>query len=197
MLVDRVLEEEFSRYGLKIPQAIQKRLNIYIRELQHWNRRVNLTSLEGVQLIRRLIVEPIWIGRELQMSGNLADIGSGNGSPGIPIYLACGLKTVRLVEARTKRAAFLRHIAGQLNGDGIIVHKSRVEDIQEPFKTVEWVTLQAVNPGSVIASLRRLFNSTTHVVWLTARREALMRAASRICVPGSESEAWVFELDQF
>ena len=194
---DRILEEEFSRYGLKTSLAIESRLSLYIRELQHWNRTVNLTSLRGATLVRRLVVEPLWIGRKLQMSGSLADIGSGNGSPGIPLYVGCDLRTVHLVEARTRRAAFLRHVAAKMGGGGILVHKARMEDIQT-IEPVEWITLQAVTPsGSLMASLRRLFQPTTRVVWITARSETPARSAFRIRIPGSSTEAWVFEMDQF
>jgi 16S rRNA (guanine527-N7)-methyltransferase len=194
---DRLLGEEISRYELKISQEAERRLGHYLRELQHWNRTLNLTSLRGAQLVRRLVAEPIWIGQELQVSGRLADIGSGNGSPGLPLYVACGLTAAHLVEARAKRAAFLRHVAAEMDGRRIFVHKARVEDI-ETIEAVDWITLQAVTPSkSLMASLRRLFPPTTRVVWITARGEAPPSAATRLSVPGSETEAWVFNLDQF
>ena len=59
-----------------------------------------------MELVRRLVAEPVWIGAQLQMSGNLADVGRATGVRGIPLYVSCGLKRVDLIEARARRAAF-------------------------------------------------------------------------------------------
>ena len=67
--------------------AVQ-RLAVYCEQLEHWNRKVNLTALEGTALVRRLLVEPIWIAQKLDIKGRVCDIGSGNGSPAIPMRLA-------------------------------------------------------------------------------------------------------------
>ena len=141
-----VLQEEFLRLGLSISPEIHEKLETYVRELEHWNRSINLTSLRGVNLVRRLVVEPGWIGTKLQMSGNLMDVGSGNGCPAVPLYLLCGLNRVDMVEARTRRAAFLRHIAKQLGADGMVIHKLRLEDMKQFSVPVDWVTFQGVDP---------------------------------------------------
>ena len=197
MSVERILEDELSHRGLTISIEIKRQLCLFARELLHWNKTVNLTSLQESELVRRLLIEPIWIGRELHMSGRVADIGSGNGSPGIPLFLGCGLNRIHVIEARARRVAFLRHVAAKIGGSGIVVHKSRVEEL-EAFESVDWITLQAVAPSAVLLrSLQRLFEPPTRVVWITSRREAPTAAASRICVRGSQTEAWVFKLDQF
>jgi 16S rRNA (guanine527-N7)-methyltransferase len=196
-VTDAILERELLAAGLSFSTAIREKLALYIRELEYWNRKVNLTSLQGAELVRRLVVEPAWIGQQLQMSGKLADIGSGNGSPGIPLFLACNLSGVHLIEVRARRAAFLRHLATQLDPGRVNVHKARVEDLSE-LEPVEWITLQAVRPsGSLVEALCRLCPSTTHVVWITASQRAPSRGALRVAVPWSGSEAWVFRLDQF
>lgn len=175
----------------------QRKLETYVRELERWNRTVNLTSLKDEALVRRLVVEPAWIGQKLQMSGKLADIGSGNGSPGIPIYVTCSFRTAHLVESRVRKAAFLRHVAQQLDPAGIVVHRVRAEEIQA-LETVDWVTLQAVRPSeALLATLRRLFRSTTRVVWITSGQREPVTGAIHVSVPGGKTEAWSFQLDQF
>lgn len=192
------VEQELARVGARVsPEACEK-LETYLRELERWNQRVNLTGLAGVEMARRLVAEPVWIGGQLQMSGNLVDVGSGNGCPGVPLYISCGLKRVDLIEARTRKAAFLRHIANELGTGGIVVHRVRAEDIQDAPPAVDWITLQGVDPSSkLIQTLRGLFRSTTRVVWITSRELSIPGDAARINVPGSNTVAWVFELDQF
>ena len=190
-----VLEGQLRRHGLFTPDAHEK-LSIYIRELERWNGRVNLTSLHGEELVRRLVVEPSEIGRQLHMSGTLVDIGSGNGSPGIPLHLTLGLARVHLVEARTKRAAFLRHVGNLVDPERILVHKARVEDIVEAQEKADWVSMQAVHPSpALLAALRRWSGATTRVVWITSSETPPSRAAQAIR-EGDNLRAWVFQLDQ-
>jgi 16S rRNA (guanine527-N7)-methyltransferase len=195
--LDAILQAELSRIGLALPQSIQKKLVVYVQELERWNRTVNLTSLKGEELVRRLVVEPAWIGQELQLSGILADVGSGNGCPGIALCVTRKLQRVHLIEARTKRAAFLRQVAQRLVLEQMVVHRSRVEDIHEQLAPVDCITLQAVSPTpQLMKALRGIFPATTRVVWITSRACAPTKDALHISVPGSNSEAWVFQLDQ-
>jgi len=191
-----ILQEEFLRLGLSVSPEIQEKLETYLRELEHWNRRINLTALRGVDLVRRLVVEPGWISTKLQMSGNLMDVGSGNGCPAVPVYLLCGLSRVDLVEARTRRAAFLRHIAKQLGASGMVIHKSRLENMKEFSVPVDWVTFQGVDPTpKFLKALGSLVPSTTRIVWITSQEMQGWRSASRISVPNSRTVAWVAQLD--
>lgn len=197
MSVDTILKTELFRIGVPVSPSILAQLVLYIEELERWNRTINLTSLKGAELVRRLVAEPAWIGQELQLSGILADIGSGNGCPGVALCATRNLERVHLIEARTKRAAFLRHVAQRLELAQIAVHRNRVEDIEEKLESVDCITLQAVSPTPhLMNGLRRIFPATTRVVWITSGAAAPTEDASRISVPGSNSEVWVFRLDQ-
>src|SRR5689334_3797266 len=109
-----VLERELGRFQLELNPKQTSTLARYCDELVRWNTKMNLTGLTGGELVRRLVVEPAWIATQLGLSGTLADIGSGNGSPAIPLHVVSGLSETHLVEARIKRAVFLRHLAGFL-----------------------------------------------------------------------------------
>jgi 16S rRNA G527 N7-methylase RsmG len=192
------LEGELERLGLFIPQDAREKLETYVQELERWTRTVNLTALKGGALVRRLVAEPAWIGSQLQMSGNLVDVGSGNGCPGIPLYVTCRLNRVELIEARVRRAAFLRHIGSLLSPHGIIVHRIRLEDMQRLPQVTDWISLQAVDPNpTVVQSLQRLFSPTTRVVWITSKDAPPTKSATSVSVPRSNTVAWVSKLDQF
>ena len=198
MSLEETLRSELARLNLSLSNQVQEKLLQYVRELEHWNKSVNLTALSDASLIERLIVEPVWIGQELQLSGVLADIGSGNGCPAIPLVITRGFHRAHLVEARTKRAAFLRHVASKIGLKEIEVHRSRLEDLAEPIENVDWITLQAVNPTpQLLSSLGRVSSATTRVVWITSTADAPISSAKKISVPGSNTRAWIFGLDQF
>jgi 16S rRNA (guanine527-N7)-methyltransferase len=194
--LNTLLGQELSRLGVQFSREIEANLEIYIDELERWNGRMNLTSLAGRELARRLVAEPCWIGQQLQMSGAILDLGSGNGSPGIPIFIGRQLQRADLVEARLRRAAFLRHVAARLGDKSIIVHRLRLEDMVSPPRP-DWITLQGVKPiASLIEALQRLFLPTTRVVWITSGGVPLP-AGSRMAVPDSNTVVRVLQLDQF
>jgi 16S rRNA (guanine527-N7)-methyltransferase len=156
---------------------------------------MNLTALRGRQLVERLVAEPLWVGEQLQMKGTLVDIGSGNGCPAVPLCIGRQLSKAHLIEARAKRAAFLRHLSQRLDVPAIVVHKDRLEDV-ESFGPVDWITLQAVSPtAELLRAMRPLASSTTQVVWITSSDEAPIASAERVSVPGSKTRIWVFRLD--
>jgi 16S rRNA (guanine527-N7)-methyltransferase len=191
-----LLDAELDRLELDTPLQTRDRLAAYIDELQKWNRTLNLTALQGATLVRRLIAEPMWIGQQLQMSGVLADIGSGNGSPSIPLGLACSLRELHLIEVRAKRAAFLRHIVTKLGLENAVVHKVRVEEASDLPANLDWVTLQAVAPTrNLLNSLRRVVTDATRVVWITSRHSPTFETDDHLVVPQSETEVWLFHLD--
>ena len=158
---------------------------------------MNLTSLTGRALVRRLVAEPAWIGQQLRLSGQLMDVGSGNGSPGIPLYATRSLQKAFLIEARAKRAAFLRHMAGKLRASGVSVEESRIEELEELESSVDWITLQAVRySASLGVVLRRFSLPTTKVVWFTSQSPCPAEGAKALTVPGSKTQVWIFRLDQ-
>src|SRR5690348_7687780 len=104
---DRLLQDELERAAIELTDTAGRKLVIYCEELERWNKKLNLTSLNGAALVRRLVLEPCWIARRLGIGGVMWDIGSGNGSPAIPIGLSVNLDNLHLIEARSKRTAFL------------------------------------------------------------------------------------------
>jgi 16S rRNA (guanine(527)-N(7))-methyltransferase RsmG len=192
------LAKELSKLGLDVPERVREQLVRYLTELEHWNGAMNLTSLEGASMIRRLVAEPVWIGAQLQLSGEILDVGSGNGSPALPLCITRAFKRAVMVEARAKRAAFLRHAIMKLGLQNVVVEEARVEDLAPGAGPVDWITLQAVRFTPALgAALTRLAKPTTQVVWISAGLGSLDFPAEKIAVPGSRTEAWVFRLDPF
>jgi 16S rRNA (guanine527-N7)-methyltransferase len=127
------------------------RLALYVELLAHWNRRINLTSLDvdppTPLAIDRLIVEPLlaspWI-RSTDRRG--VDLGSGGGSPAIPIALACPALEMTMVESRGKKCAFLREAVRALAIDGRVEQARFQEFAAQPERAgaASVVTVRAV-----------------------------------------------------
>ncbi len=164
-----VLKSELRNFQIDLTSEQKLLLARYCDELVRWNEKINLTALSGPDLVRRLVVEPVWIGDQLKPEGILVDIGSGNGSPAIPLHVLCRFTTTHLVEVRLRKAAFLRHIASTLELTGVIVHRARFESIASDLRTANWITLQGLALSrELLKSIRDVATATTNVVWITS-----------------------------
>jgi 16S rRNA (guanine(527)-N(7))-methyltransferase RsmG len=192
-----LLESEFRSRAMEVPLSAQKQLALYAAEVEHWNRAVNLTALHGAALIRRLIVEPVWVGQLLDMNGIVADVGSGNGSPGIPLSVTRRFSATHLIEPRLKRAAFLRHVVAKLGLKTVTVNRGRIEEIPVSSVISDWIALQAIDPGPFLQGvLQNIGKGTTRVVWITSVDQPPVPSAEKLQIPGSSTIVWVFRLDQ-
>lgn len=101
--------------GVLLSPELADRLLVYLRLLWQWNRRVNLTGFDlsepRDEALDRLVIEPV-AAATLMRAGDrrVVDIGSGGGSPAIPLALAVPSIEMTLVEVRAKKAAFLREV---------------------------------------------------------------------------------------
>jgi 16S rRNA (guanine527-N7)-methyltransferase len=191
-----VLEEELGRFQLELNSQQISTLARYCDELVRWNAKINLTGLKGAELVTRLVVEPAWIAAQLRLSGTLADIGSGNGSPAIPLHIVSDLNETHLVEARAKRAVFLRHVVSFLKLENIFVHRTRLEELGAGLGSLDWISLQGVAfTAELLEAIKKISLSTTRIVWITSDPRPPIPPAERLVVPSTKTQALIFRLD--
>jgi 16S rRNA (guanine527-N7)-methyltransferase len=109
-------------------------LEIYYRLLSTWNRKINLTGLDlselGPESLDRLLIEPLVAASHVRPAvRNFVDIGSGGGSPAIPMALALSSVSVLMVEAKTRKSVFLREALRALDLRRGEVVTSRFEEL--------------------------------------------------------------------
>jgi 16S rRNA (guanine527-N7)-methyltransferase len=125
-----LLTERARLAGVSIPSGIRDKLLAYYELLARWNRKINLTSLANPDdAIDRLLLEPVAAAGELPRNVRLLDLGSGGGSPAIPLALALGAPSLVMVESRNRKAAFLREAARVVELDAI-VEAVRFEELE-------------------------------------------------------------------
>lgn len=101
---------------------------IYLKELKHWNRKINLTSLvEDKEIIIKHFLDSLTPLKYLSKQSFILDLGSGGGFPGIPLKIAEPSLKVVLLESSKKKHSFLNHIISALSLKGIIAIKQRAE----------------------------------------------------------------------
>jgi len=137
-----------------VPGDALEKLERYYRLLERWNDKINLTGLRlhepADSTLDRLLVEPIAAARFIPEDPlTWFDLGSGGGSPAIPLKITRPLARLTMVEAKAKKAAFLREATHALELADTTVANVRFEDLRdtdrpEPARHVDVVTVRAV-----------------------------------------------------
>ena len=135
-----------------MPPSLAEGLERYYALLAKWNEKINLTSFRlppagDDNAIDRLLVEPVVAAKHVG-PGTVAalDIGSGGGSPAIPLKLATPELRLRMVESKTRKAVFLREAVRELTL-AAEVETSRFEELlsrPELHEGFDLVTIRAV-----------------------------------------------------
>lgn len=149
---------------MTIDPALAEKLAAYYSLLEFWNQKINLTSFSLVdapdEAIDRLLIEPLVAARhfhgghahgrghaQLGPHPRLLDIGSGGGSPAIPLKLSTPSIHLLMVESKTRKSAFLREAIRHLDLRDAAVETARAEDLltrPELHEAQDVVTVRAV-----------------------------------------------------
>ena len=130
--------KQLTDVGLAHSSKTISSLAEFLGLLTKWNEVHNLTAITELEdMIKRHLVESLALASFLK-GNRIADVGSGGGLPGIPLAIAEPDRQFTLVESRSKRVSFLRHVSGVLNLENVIVEHARVEELPAilPFETV-------------------------------------------------------------
>ncbi len=146
------LRRRAGRAGVSPSPELLTSLERYYELLSKWNERINLTSrLEPSATdtdLDRLLIEPLAAARHVAATAMRGlDIGSGGGSPAIPLSLAVPHLAMTLVESKTRKAVFLREALRTLDLARNTVETSRFEELlarPELHEGVDLVTIRAV-----------------------------------------------------
>jgi len=154
------LEARARAAGVDLQSALRDRLLAYYELLSKWNRTINLTSLSDPDAaIDRLLLEPLLAARVLPQPAAMMDLGSGGGSPAIPLALALDSPHLVMVESRGRKAAFLREAAREI-GLHATVEAARFEDLtgRSDYRgTMDLVSMRAVRMDEATLDIARAF----------------------------------------
>ena len=127
-----------------------ERLDRFVPLLLEWQRTVNLIAPSTVAHVwTRHLADSLQLIDLAPGARTWIDVGSGGGFPGL--IIACALASqpgvsIHLVEANTRKAAFLRE-AQRLTGAPARVHAQRMEEFAQNFSgDVDVICARAVSP---------------------------------------------------
>lgn len=158
------LQERAARAGIIIRPEELTQLSQYYDLLVRWNRTVNLTALLLVprpatpdarrhEALDRLFVEPLVAARyvpELRLTW--LDVGSGGGSPAIPLKIVRPKTRLIMTEPKHRKAAFLREVVRHLALNDCEVLTQRFEGSIDVFRgALDMITIRAVRLDAHVA----------------------------------------------
>lgn len=145
-----------SRADIVIAAGDLELLERYFQLLNAWNRKVNLTALPldpvTDESLDRLFVEPLAAASRLnQLAGaRWADLGSGGGSPAIPMKVTCPHLDLTMIESRSRKAAFLKEVVRTLHLANVVVENLRFEEFHNGAGQFDLITVRAVRIDSAL-----------------------------------------------
>lgn len=131
-----VLAAGLADLGLNVPDSAQQKLLAFRDLLLKWNKTYNLTALrDPAQAISHHLLDSLAILPQLD-GGNLLDVGSGGGLPGIPLAIALPELQVCMVDTVQKKTTFLQQAVIELGLKNVTVNHARVEEMQGQYAQI-------------------------------------------------------------
>lgn len=124
----KILKQGSLELGVSLSDAQLASFLKYLRELQAWNKKINLTSItDEKDIIIKHFLDSLTSARFLSRVETLLDIGSGGGFPGLPLKIALPALKITLMDAVEKKVHFTRHMIRTLDLKGADAISGRVE----------------------------------------------------------------------
>ena len=164
-----LLEDALPGFRLDLTDLQQLGLARFLTELDAWRRRVNLTGrLRSEELVSHALESVLGAGL-LPPGGQVVDIGTGGGFPGVPLAIVRPDLSLTWLEPREKRAAFLRHVARALPVENAVIQAARAEDL--PVSGFDFATSRAVGIEA-LGPVRFLRPGGGLLLWTTESKAA-------------------------
>ena len=150
--MNQAIADGVAALSQALPDGALDRLALLLRELERWNRKINLTAIRdpaamvGAHVLDSLAVCPMLEG------GAIIDVGTGAGFPGLPLAVAEPDRRFTLLDSNGRKISFVRHVIGKLALDNAEAVRSRSEDYA-PAERFDTVIARALAPVPKILEL--------------------------------------------
>jgi len=140
---------------IPVSRETLSRLEVYATLLTQWSARINLVGRDTLRdLWRRHMLDSAQLRPLVPDSTRcLIDLGSGAGFPGLVLAIL-GVSGIELVEADTRRCAFLREVA-RITEAQVAIRACRIQAV--PPQPVDVVTARACAPLDRLLDLAEPF----------------------------------------
>ena len=153
--------------GVDLPVQSAARLLDYLRLLDKWNAKFNLSAVGGLgEMLGRHLLDSLSIAPWIN-GGEVVDAGSGAGLPGIPLAVLYPEKRFALVDSNGKKTRFLFQAKTELGLANVDVAQCRIEQYRGPADLVVCRALAGLEETA--AKTRHLLSSGAMLVAMRGR----------------------------
>lgn len=115
---------------IDISVAVARQQRLFLEELLHWNKKVNLTSIRNLdEGVEKHLIDSLALLPDLANCASLLDLGSGGGLPGIPLAIALSELAITSVDSVGKKINFQKHIKRKFLLHNLQPVQARVEEL--------------------------------------------------------------------
>ncbi|MBS1817052.1 MAG: class I SAM-dependent methyltransferase [Acidobacteria bacterium] len=172
--LDQLVRQRILAYRIELENSQVSALAEYMNLLRRWNATINLTAVPlmpaiGPAALDKLVVEPLLAAPIMpEALSSWIDLGTGGGSPAIPLRVAVPSGKLTMVESRARKCAFLREAVRTLGLQQTVVHEGRFEHLTAGDACV--ITTRAVRvDAALIDVVLRLLSRTGRFICFGAR----------------------------
>jgi 16S rRNA (guanine527-N7)-methyltransferase len=125
------LEDFCAAHDLPLNDTARAGFATYLQLLERFNAKMNLIGpMEPAEVVDSLFCDSLVVGIVAEVRGDVLDVGSGAGFPGLPLAIMWPEARFTLVEPRQKRSQFLEIARRRLGVDNVDVVRARIEDVE-------------------------------------------------------------------
>jgi 16S rRNA (guanine527-N7)-methyltransferase len=130
MTPDVVLTAGLAEMNIEVTPNAKQKLLAYLALLQKWNKVYNLTAVrDPLDMVTLHLLDSLSVLPYIK-TGNLLDVGSGGGLPGIVLAIMKPDLQVTTIDTVQKKTIFMRQVKGELGLTNLEVVHARVEQFQ-------------------------------------------------------------------
>ena len=127
----QLMKEASKEVGLELTETQYNQFIEYMKLLQEWNEKINLTAItEDEEIIKKHFIDCIkaFKSNAVMNAKTIIDVGTGAGFPGLPIAIMNPNVKVTLLDSLNKRINFLNTVINKLELKNVTTIHSRAED---------------------------------------------------------------------
>jgi 16S rRNA (guanine527-N7)-methyltransferase len=151
-------------FGIELQAHELEAFDHYLRILEQWSTRMNLVAARSRdEIIDRHLIDSLALARWARAARVAVDLGSGAGFPGVPLAVIAPRVRFHLVESRTKRSSFLRHVARTIGLRNVEIWEASAET-WKIAENVDLVVARAISIDILGLFARRVLASGGRLV---------------------------------
>ena len=146
-----------KKAGIELSENELEKFQKYYDLMIETNKVMNLTSIiEKNEVVNKHFLDSIILKKYISLSGNIIDVGTGAGFPGIPLSIILSDVDFTLMDSLNKRIKFLDEVIEECNIKNVKAVHSRAEDLSQNInhrEKYDYCVSRAVANMSVLLEL--------------------------------------------